>query len=238
MTAAGSAGRRKGALVVADGDVAERATLDAAWPGWADAIELVVAADGGARAARRLGFAIDLWVGDGDSLGPGELARLEANGVPLERAAADKDESDTELAVLAAVRLGAGDVTVVGALGGPRVDHALANLALLAHPALSGRTARLLDAGARVVLATAPGPDGRPVRVALPGRIGDLVSLLPFGADVEGVRTRGLRYPLRGEPLRAGPARGLSNVRIAADAAVELSSGRLLVIESPATLAP
>jgi thiamine pyrophosphokinase len=225
------------ALVVADGDVPERSALDAAWPGWAHGISLVVAADGGARGARRLGFEVDLWVGDGDSLEPSELDRLTAAGVQLERAAPDKDESDTELAVLAAVRRGAGDLTLVGALGGVRVDHALANLALLAHPALAGRAVRILDARARIVLAAAPAPDGRPLVVPLPGRIGDLVSLLPFGADVHGVTTRGLRYPLRGEDLHTGPARGLSNVRDEADAAVELRAGRLLVVESPATLA-
>jgi peroxiredoxin Q/BCP len=233
-----SVGPRTRALVVADGTVPERAALDAAWPGWADGIDLVVAADGGARGARRLGLAINLWVGDGDSLDPGDLARLEAAGIPLERAPSDKDESDTELAVLAAVRLGADDLTLLGALGGPRVDHALANLALLAHPALAGRSVRLLDAGSRVILATAPGQDGGPVTIELPGRVGDLVSLLPFGTDVAGVTTRGLRYPLLGEDLRAGPARGLSNVRVAGDAAVELRSGRLLVVESPATLPP
>ena len=46
----------------------------------------------------------------------------------------------------------------------------------------------------------------------------------------------GLRYPLRDEPLVTGPARGLSNVRVAPDAAVTVRRGRLLVVESaPAT---
>jgi thiamine pyrophosphokinase len=233
-----SGGAPMRALVVADGEVPERSALDAAWPGWADRVDLVVAADGGIRGARRLGLAIDLWVGDGDSTSPADLARLAADGVALERATTDKDESDTELALLAAVRRGADDISVLGALGGSRVDHALANLALLAHPALARRAVRLLDGGSRVVLASAPGPDGGALTVALPGRVGDLVSLLPFGSDVTGVTTRGLRYPLRDEDLRAGPARGLSNVRVAPDAAVELRSGRLLVVESPATLAP
>ena len=58
---------------------------------------------------------------------------------------------------------------------------------------------------------------------------------VPSGRTV-GVTTSGLRYVLRGEDLRAGPARGLSNVRIAEGAAVELHAGRLLVVETPATL--
>ena len=62
------------------------------------------------------------------------------------RAAPDKDESDMELAVLEAVRRGATRITVLGALGGPRVDHALANVWLLAHPGLAGVEVTLLDA--------------------------------------------------------------------------------------------
>jgi thiamine pyrophosphokinase len=219
-------------LVVADGDVAERAAIDAAWPGWADAVGMVVAADGGAHGAARLGFAVDLLVGDGDSIDPAELARLEASGVPIRRAEREKDESDTELAVLAAIEHGAERIIVVGAFGGRRFDHALANIGLLAHPALAGRSCVLLSAETRVTLLTGP------TEGALTGRVGDLVSLLPLGDGVAGVTTTGLRYPLHGEPLLVGPARGLSNVRTATTSRIVVRTGRLLVVETPATLAP
>jgi thiamine pyrophosphokinase len=217
------------ALVIADGTVARRADLDAAWPGWADGVDLVVAADGGAAHAAALDVRIDRWVGDGDSIDPGLLRRLTADGVAIDRHAVDKDETDAELALVAACAAGAGRITILGALGGRRVDHALANVWLLALPALVGRDARLLDASARVRLA---GPGG----IDLAGRIGDGVSLLPFGGDVAGVTTAGLRYPLTDEPLPLGPARGISNVRLAEDASVTVRSGRILVIETPARL--
>jgi thiamine pyrophosphokinase len=226
------------ALVLAHGTPPSRADLDEAWPGWADEVGLVVAADGGARYAAPLGISIDLWVGDGDSLSAGELAGLRASGVRTLVARRAKDESDTELAVLAAVREGATDLTILGALGGPRFDHSLANVALLAHPALVGLTSRILDPGARISLLRAPDPAGAPVTHPLGGPAGGLVTLLPFGGDVLGVTTRGLRYPLTEEPLQVGPARGLSNVREVDDAAVSARFGLLLVIESPATLSP
>ncbi len=224
------------ALILADGDGPTRGELDTAWPGWDVAIDLVVAADGGARHAGRLGTTIDLWVGDGDSLGEDELAGLVAAGVPVERSRPDKDESDTELAIAAALRLGADGVIIVGALGGPRIDHALANIALLAMPELAGRPAVILDGRSRVSLVRAPAPDGAAVERPLDGRPGDLVSLLPMGAGVEGVTTHGLAYPLADEPLPPGPARGLSNVRTSRDAAVVVRRGLLLIVESPATL--
>jgi thiamine pyrophosphokinase len=217
------------ALVLADGTVPPAATLDRVWPGWSDGVDLVIAADGGARHAAILGRPIDLWVGDGDSLGADELAALAASGVPIHRSPVDKDESDTELALVAAVERGARSITVLGALGGERVDHELANVWLLGHRDLAGLDVRLVDASVRIRLAG-------PGRVDIGGRIGDLVSLLPYGGDAGALTTSGLRYPLRDETLSSGPSRGLSNVRTAGDASVVIGTGRILVVETPATL--
>ncbi|MBA2718986.1 MAG: thiamine diphosphokinase [Chloroflexi bacterium] len=217
------------ALILADGSVGPLAAIDEAWPVWSDGIDWVVAADGGARHASAIGRRLDLWVGDGDSLGEDGIADLVAAGIAVRRLAVDKDETDTELALLAAVDAGATRLTILGALGGARMDHGLANVWLLAHPRLAGRDVRLVDVAARIRLI-------RPGRSDLTGRVGDLVSLLPFGGDAGGVTTAGLRYPLRDEPLRLGPSRGLSNVRDAGEASVALQTGRILVVETPATL--
>jgi thiamine pyrophosphokinase len=216
-------------LVLADGALDGRAGLDRAWPGWSDDVDLVVAADGGARHAATLGLRIDRWVGDGDSIAPGELDRLAAAGVRIDRAPVDKDETDAELALRAVLEGDPPRITILGALGGARLDHELGNIWLLAHPGLAGRDAVLLDGHSRIRLA---GPGA----VELAGRVGDVVSLLPFGGDASGITTHGLRYPLTGEPLRVGPSRGLSNVRNAPDAGLTLEEGRLLIVETPARL--
>ena len=218
------------AIVLADGDSATLKGLDEAWPGWRDGADFVVAADGGAHLAANLALDIDLWVGDGDSLAPGDLDALRSSGVPVELVSRDKNESDTELAVLAALARGAARITILGALGGARFDHSLANVALLAHPALSGTQALIVGEAARIQLLIGP------ARATMNGRAGDVVSLIPFGGDVDGVVTSNLRYPLHNERLAAGPARGLSNERTAEVATVSVGSGRLLVVETPATL--
>ncbi len=224
------------ALVLADGDPPSRVALDDVWPGWDEGASLVVAADGGVRLAETLGLRVDLWIGDGDSTEADRLAQLERQDVPMLRVASDKDESDTELALVEAIRHGATHLTVLGALGGRRLDHALANIALLAHPALDGRTAQLLDGRNRIRLMTSEPQRTPSVALPLPGRVGDVVTLLPWGADVARVTTAGLRYRLADERLAVGPARGLSNIRDRADAFVTIEGGRLLVVESPATL--
>jgi thiamine pyrophosphokinase len=230
---------RPHAVLLADGAVPARAVLEEAWPGWDDGVTLVVAADGGVRHATAFGLAVNRWVGDGDSTEPAELEALEAAGVSIDRVAVEKDESDTELALLAAIAAGAEVVTILGGLGGVRVDHALSNVALLQHPALGHREARLYDeAGARLTLLVGPDERGQPVARDLTGRVGDLVSLVPLGESAHDVETNGLRYPLTGERLVLGRARGLSNVRTAPMARVSVGSGRLLVIETPANLSP
>jgi len=127
------------AAILADGDAPNRAELDAAWPGWDDGLAFVVAADGGARHAAGLGVRLDRWVGDGDSLPAAALEELRAAGIPVELVTAEKDETDTELALRAALDAGATDIVILGAFGGPRLDHALANAGLLAHPSLARR---------------------------------------------------------------------------------------------------
>ncbi len=217
------------AILVGDGDVPSRAALETAWPDWDAEARLVVAADGGATKALALGLVPDLVVGDADSLGPAGLAAVRAAGIEIELAPVAKDESDLELALLAAVARGAWRVTILGALGGPRFDHALANAWLLAHPAVAGRPVVLLDAATRIRLVDAA---GAPTSVVLAGRSGDLVSLFPFGAGAQGIVTEGLAYPLVGESLSFGPARGLSNVRLVPEARVAVRAGLLMVIET------
>src|SRR5688572_13072696 len=119
------------AVVVASGELV---ATDVAW---LDAADTVIAADGGAGALDRIGRRPDLLVGDIDSVDPALVEWLASGGMPIERHPADKEASDTELAVTAALDAGASEIVILGAVGGDRLDHELANLLLLADPALA-----------------------------------------------------------------------------------------------------
>jgi thiamine pyrophosphokinase len=223
-------------LILAGGSGPRRAELNHAWPGWDEALEFIIAADAGALLAEPLGLRLDLVVGDGDSLGDSALAELGRSGVAIDRSPADKDASDTELALIAAAERGATDVIVLGAFGG-RVDHHFANVWILAHPALAGRTVTVLDGRTRVRLLSAAehGAGRAPAGLDLIDRVGDLVTLLPFDGPASGVTTRGLRWPLVEATLATGFSRGLSNEIIGPSGQrprVELGGGRLLVFET------
>ncbi len=185
---------------------------------------LVVAADGGSRHAAAMDLAVDVLIGDLDSLGGPDGAGRFASAARHE-APAEKDEIDLELALLFAVRHGAEHIAVLGALGG-RLDMTLANVLLLAHPGLSGVRIELWHGAQTAWLIRPPGG-------TLGGRPGDLLSLIPLGGHAEGVRTEGLAYPLDGERLAFGPSRGLSNELVARQARVRLAAGLLLAIHTP-----
>jgi thiamine pyrophosphokinase len=183
---------------------------------------LVVAADGGADALARIGLLPSLLVGDLDSISPAALQHVKSRGVEVLALPTAKDETDTEAALRVAVDRGATDVTVFNALGGPRLDHLLGNLVLLTALWLAPVRVTLVDGLHEVFLVKGDS--------AVAGRRGDIVSLLPLTSVVEDVRTEGLLYPLRGEPLLQGQTRGVSNEMTGDRARVTHGSGDLLLI--------
>lgn len=214
------------ALIVADGDVPSRAVIDRLIDPAAQRDLIVVAADGGALKAVALGLRPQVVVGDADSLSAADTARLRSDGVEVLVFSPTKDESDTELAVREALRRGAQRLVIVGAFGGRRFEHALANVLLLTLPELRGRDACLAD-GASVVRVLFGGE-----RLEITGEPGDFLSLLPLTEEAAGVTTDGLAYPLGGATLSQGPARGLSNELSGDRASVSLDAGRLAVIHT------
>lgn len=182
----------------------------------------VIAADSGVEQALALGRSVDLAVGDFDSVDPDALEAVAAAGALVERHPEAKDETDLELGLAAAASRGAVSVVVAGGHGG-RVDHFLANALLLASPRFAHMRVEAYVGPSRIAVVR----DG----VTLVGRVGDLVSLLAVGGAAEGVRTTGLRYPLRRERLDVGSTRGVSNVFDDPSATVELDGGTLLAVQ-------
>jgi len=186
------------------------------------AADLLVAVDGGAEALARVGAVPALLVGDMDSVGPETRGSLESQGAEVLLLPTAKDETDTEAALRLAVERGADEITVYGALGGPRLDHLVGNLFLLSSPWLEDVRVRMVDDLHEAFLAKGD--------VEFEGASGDIVSLLPLTPEVEEVRTRGLLYPLAGETLLQSTTRGVSNVMTGTAAQVSHGNGVLLLV--------
>ncbi|HET6948111.1 MAG TPA: thiamine diphosphokinase [bacterium] len=185
--------------------------------------DLLICADGGLRAARRLRIRPHAAVGDFDSASPALVAWARSAGASIVRHPVEKDQTDAELALDYAVSHGARDVECFGTLGG-RLDHLLANVALLLRARARGARVRIVDGAVEAFLA---GP-----RTPLDARPGDLVSLLSLSARSSGVTTRGLKYPLRNAVLREGSTLGISNEAVTSGASVSLRAGDLLIVRT------
>lgn len=181
----------------------------------------VLAADSGLDHARALGLSPSVLVGDLDSVSADGLAWAREHGVRIESHPRDKDATDLELALEIAGRA-ADAIVVLGGHGG-RLDHSLANLLLLASPALAGIHVESRTPHERITVVRH--------RVALGGAPGQLVSLVPVHGPAHGVSTDGLRWPLRGETLHPGSSRGVSNEFVSATAEVVVGEGVLLAVQ-------
>ncbi|MCJ7725671.1 MAG: thiamine diphosphokinase, partial [Acidimicrobiia bacterium] len=184
----------------------------------------VIAADSGLHAAQALGIHVDLVVGDFDSADPAAVVAAERAGALLEHHPADKDATDLELALDAALARGLSPAVLLGGAGFDRVDHFMANALLLAHPRYAALQPQWWVNGAHV----APVHDEIEIR----GAAGDIVTLLPLGGSATGVTTRGLRWALSGATLEPGSTRGVSNEMTSPIAEVRLDTGTLLAIHT------
>lgn len=181
----------------------------------------VVAADGGLERAHALGLAVDVVVGDLDSVSAEALERARHAGTRVVRHPRAKDATDLELALEEALAAGARRIVVV-ASGGGRLDHLVAIALQLGAPLLADAEVDALVGDALVHVV-------RSQRV-LQGQPGETLTLLALGGPAEGVTTAGLEYPLHGETLQPGSTRGVSNVFAAGEASVSVTSGVLLAI--------
>jgi thiamine pyrophosphokinase len=206
------------AIIVANGQV----NPDERYGHLLRADDWVIAADGGAILADKLGLEPQLVIGDMDSLPPHARAELEARGCQFVAHSPRKDETDTELAIRYALQQGADEIVLLGAAG-DRLDHTLANFFLRALPELAGVRATIVSGDSETWLLRGGG------ELEIRGSPGDTVTLLPVGQDAVGVSTQGLEWPLHGHTLRFGPARGVSNVMTVPVARVTLRQGLLLV---------
>ena len=184
--------------------------------------DYIIAADGGAQPLAAAGIVPHLLIGDLDSLSDQHIAWLVTQGVEVQRYAREKDETDLELALLAAVARNASHLDVFCVLGG-RWDHTVATIAMLSLPMLIGRTVRIFADGQTLAIVRD--------HIILDGPITRTVSLLPLTPTVDGITTTGLAYPLDHATLYFERSRGVSNVVTSMPATVQVQSGILLVVQ-------
>lgn len=179
----------------------------------------LIAADSGLDTALSWGYDVDLVVGDLDSVSD---QGLEATAAAVERHPADKDATDLDLALQAAMRLEPDRVVVLGGQGG-RLDHLLGTVLLLTSPRWA--EVELEWVGSRGRMRVLRGG------ATLHGAVGTVLTLLAVAGEAVGVTTTGLRWDLDDATVPPGSTLGVSNLFTAPVATVRMRDGVLLAIQ-------
>jgi thiamine pyrophosphokinase len=190
--------------------------------------DFIIAADGGHFHIKSLGLQPDLIIGDLDSLPAEERQALLDSHVQIKSFPVEKNETDLELALAEAARLGFTEILVVAALGG-RLDQTLGNLALLNAPFLVNCNVCMDDGSTRVWLLT---HQRYPHGLQIDGRPGERISLIALQTTAKGIFTKDLKFPLVHEDLKQYETRGISNELLGKTSQIQIEEGTLLVIHS------
>ena len=182
----------------------------------------IIAADSGYEHAISSGHQPHLLVGDMDSISATHLADARSLGIEIEEHSSDKDLTDAEIAMTAALDRGATAITIVAG-GGDRFDHVIGLLHALA--SFSPRAFTTVVIGSARITFASPG-DVCTINTI----VNDTVSLIPLGGDVV-VSTTGLQWNLTNETLHAFASRGVSNRTTHATITIRTTAGVLAIIQ-------
>lgn len=185
--------------------------------------DTIIACDAGYRNCEPLGRCPDIIVGDFDTAPCPEQDNDDIIILPHV-----KDDTDTEYAAKLASEKGFDEVLMLGALGGRRLEHTLANLCTGFGLEQRGVCTTLLDERSRITFVL-PGQS----RSYCKGEYFYL-SVFPMEGRAEGVCERGSFYELTDAVLTAGYPLGVSNEYADGSDRITISTqkGALVVVET------
>ena len=182
--------------------------------------DLSIAADSGYHTAVALGERIDLLLGDFDSIG--DVPR--DSGIEIQQVPAEKDYTDTQLAVEIALERGASEIIIIGGLSG-RLDHTLSTLAILEDLQARGVHGRITDGQSRAHFLKSSST----LVARSPYKY---LSLVAADEVVKGVDVEGCKYPLKRATLRRRLQFAVSNEITGNVAFISVRKGGVYIIES------
>lgn len=205
---------KKSCIMVSAGPVAENQCIPEAF-----AESFVIACDAGWKNCNKLGLTPDLVLGDFDS----SEAPKQDGVVVLPK---EKDDTDTHYAARQAVEKSFDQVLMLGALGGARMEHTLANIGTALWLEQQGVHTTLMNEKSRV-------------SIVLPGKARTFVqngyqyiSLFPLEGKVEDITLTGAKYSLQHASLDMSYPVGVSNEWNSDKITILTQKGALLVVET------
>lgn len=199
-------------IIITGGDVISKDKLKAE----IDSDTFVICVDKGAETALDYGIRIDLVLGDFDSISKKAYQSIEDKAIQFP---AEKDYTDTELAIVEAIRRDMGQITIANAIGN-RVDHVLSTFFLLY---------KYNEYDIRII-----GNDFEAFLIQkdcmITNKKGMTLSLVPMCETLENVFLEGFKYPLSNINVKIGDSLCISNIITDQTAYIRFMKGSALVI--------
>jgi thiamine pyrophosphokinase len=206
-------------LIVSGGKQPKEATIKK----YIDKDTYIISADSGSDALYKHNIIPNLILGDFDSISDEVLKFYEEKNCKINRFKAEKDFTDTEAAVLEAIKLKPKELVLLGATG-TRLDHTLANLGLLYKCKKAGIESVIVDENNKVSIHSES--------FEFNEKEGQTFSLQAFGENVRNLSINGAKYPLHNYDLSFGDPRTVSNECTKNPVKITFDSGIILLIKS------
>ncbi|MDP3387630.1 MAG: thiamine diphosphokinase [Eubacteriales bacterium] len=199
-------------LIITGGDVINKDRLMAQ----IDSDTYVICVDKGAETALEYGIGIDLVLGDFDSISKKAYQSIQDKAIQFPK---EKDYSDTELAVVEAIRRNKDHIAIANATGN-RIDHMLSTFFLMY---------KFKDIDIRII-----GNDFEAFLIqrdlTIANKKGMTLSLIPMSETIENIFLEGFKYPLHDRSIKMGDSLCISNIITEQTASIRFSKGSALII--------
>lgn len=191
--------------------------------GYLEKVDYIIAADKGSECLYNYGIIPNLLVGDFDSANKDILNKIKEQVSEILEFPPEKDYTDTEIAIIEAIKRGAKNIYLFGATGS-RIDHMLGNIGLLLTTKKKGVYLELIDDNNRIYL----GNTGMKIF----GKYGENIGFHALSDTVKNLKISGAKYNLDGYNMGLLDPRAICNEFIDTPIEISYDEGQLLILHS------
>lgn len=198
------------AIIIASGNIVKKEIFDEIYA----KNDFIICADGGLNYLDDLNIMPDLIVGDFDSV---DLSLIEKyKNVKISKYPSEKNFTDTEIAIEEAIERGYKEITILSATG-TRLDHTMANILLIERYIKEGIIIRIVDNNNYIQILNQ--------NISINKKEGYFLSIIPITEHIDGIRIKGVKYPLEDVKVYRGSTLCISNEIMANTAEINIKNG-------------
>ena len=186
-------------------------------------MDFIIAADRGSECLYNYGIIPDLLLGDFDSVKKEILDAAKLQIKEVLEFPPEKDYTDTEIAIIEAIKRGAKKIYLFGAIGS-RMDHTLGNIGLLLTTKKRGATLEIIDDNNRLYLGEK--------KMKLFGKYGENISFHALCDKVKSFKIMGAKYNLETYDISLLDPRAICNEFVDTPIEISFEEGELLILHS------